>query len=59
MDSGKDSDSSGGEETELFIRNKSPKKELPTVERVIEDGDTLQALAIRYYCTVLVQVCSC
>lgn len=55
MDRGKDSDSSGGEETELFIRNKSPKKELPTVERVIEDGDTLQALAIRYYCTVLVQ----
>lgn len=49
---GKESDSSEGEETELFTRNKSPKRDVATVERVIEDGDTLQALAIRYHCTV-------
>ncbi|KAF7270903.1 hypothetical protein GWI33_016165 [Rhynchophorus ferrugineus] len=48
----KDSGGSSGEETELFVRNKSLKKEIPTVEKNIEDGDTLQSLAIRYRCTV-------
>ncbi|RZB38988.1 LysM domain containing protein [Asbolus verrucosus] len=48
---GKHSDSE--EETELFVvRNKSPRKEMPTVEKVIEEGDTLQSLAIRYCCTI-------
>ncbi|CAH1966990.1 unnamed protein product [Acanthoscelides obtectus] len=50
---GKDNASdSGGEETELFVRNKSPKKDIPTVEKLVQDGDTLQSLAIRYHCTI-------
>lgn len=48
----RDSDDSSGEETELFVRNKSPKKEIPTKEKTIDESDTLQSLAIRYHCTV-------
>ncbi|XP_048523710.1 lysM and putative peptidoglycan-binding domain-containing protein 3 isoform X2 [Dendroctonus ponderosae] len=48
----RDSDDSSGEETELFVRNKSPKKEIPTKEKTIDEGDTLQSLAIRYHCTI-------
>ncbi|KAL1513646.1 hypothetical protein ABEB36_003034 [Hypothenemus hampei] len=48
----KDSDSSNEDETELFVRNKSPKREIPSVEKDIEEGDTLQSLAIRYHCTI-------
>lgn len=47
----KGSDSSG-EETELFVKNKSPRKEIPTVEKNIEATDTLQSLAIQYHCTI-------
>ncbi|CAG9765957.1 unnamed protein product [Ceutorhynchus assimilis] len=46
------SSSDDGEETELFVRNKSPKKEIPTLEKSIEEGDTLQSIAIRYHCTI-------
>lgn len=46
----KDSDHSD-EETELF-RLKPARKEIPSIEKSIEEGDTLQALAIRYNCTV-------
>lgn len=48
MESGGES----GEETELLVKNKPQKKDVPTIEKVIEDGDTLQSLAIRYHCTV-------
>lgn len=47
---GKDSDDSA-DETELFIR-KTTFQEIPTVEKVVEEGDTLQALSIRYHCPV-------
>ncbi|XP_019870145.2 lysM and putative peptidoglycan-binding domain-containing protein 3 isoform X2 [Aethina tumida] len=46
----KDSDHSD-EETELF-RLKPARKEIPSIEKSIEEGDTLQALAIRYNCTI-------
>lgn len=39
------------EETELFTY-KSRFKEIPTVEKIVEDGDTLQAISIRYHCSV-------
>lgn len=39
------------EETELFIQ-RSPYKEIPTIEKYVEEGDTLQALSIRYQCPV-------
>lgn len=45
----KHSDDSG-DEVELY-----PKKlyqEPPTVEKIVEEGDTLQSLAIRYGCSV-------
>ncbi|XP_072388585.1 lysM and putative peptidoglycan-binding domain-containing protein 3 [Diabrotica undecimpunctata] len=47
----KDSDSDE-EETELFVRNKPQRIEFPTVEKVIEEGDTLQSLAIKYHCPI-------
>ncbi|EFA06411.1 lysM and putative peptidoglycan-binding domain-containing protein 3 [Tribolium castaneum] len=48
---GKHSDSD--DETELFtVRKTSPKKEKATVEKTVEEGDTLQSLAIRYCCTI-------
>ncbi|VEN48273.1 unnamed protein product [Callosobruchus maculatus] len=51
--SGKENGSdSGDEETELFVRNKPQKKEIHTVEKLIQEGDTLQSLAIRYHCTI-------
>lgn len=37
---------------ELFVKARAKRKETPTIEKVIEDGDTLQSLAIRYACTV-------
>ncbi|KAK9886593.1 hypothetical protein WA026_017519 [Henosepilachna vigintioctopunctata] len=43
---------SDDEETELFLKSKTDKREIPTVEKTIEDGDTLQSLAIRYHCTI-------
>ncbi|XP_050305340.1 lysM and putative peptidoglycan-binding domain-containing protein 3 isoform X2 [Anthonomus grandis grandis] len=45
-------DSSEGEETELFVKNKSPRREIPTVEKIVEENDTLQSLAIRYRCSI-------
>lgn len=45
----KDSDDSG-DETELFI--KKSHQDIPTVEKIVEEGDTLQALSIRYHCPV-------
>lgn len=50
--SGKDSDGSG-DETELQLK-KSRFKEVPTVEKIVEEGDTLQALALRYGITVCI-----
>ncbi|KAK4885639.1 hypothetical protein RN001_001910 [Aquatica leii] len=47
---GKDSDESG-EETDLFIR-KSVFQDVQTVEKVVEENDTLQALSIRYHCPI-------
>lgn len=44
----KDSDDSG-EDTELFVRKKY---EIPHIEKAVEEGDSLQSLAIRYHCTV-------
>lgn len=51
----KESDSE--EETELLFvrRNKVPKNEIPTIDKEIDEGDTLQSLAIRYHCTVSVE----
>lgn len=46
----KDSDDSG-EETELFVK-KPTFQDIPTVEKVVEEGDTLQALSIRYHCPI-------
>lgn len=46
----KDSDDSGGE-TELLVK-KSTYQDIPTVEKVMEEGDTLQALSIRYHCPI-------
>ncbi|KAB0802371.1 hypothetical protein PPYR_04557 [Photinus pyralis] len=46
----KDSDDSS-EETELSAK-KPTFQEIPTVEKVVEDGDTLQALSIRYHCPI-------
>ncbi|CAH0552207.1 unnamed protein product [Brassicogethes aeneus] len=43
----KDSD----EETEL-LRLKTPKKEIPSIAKEVEENDTLQSLAIRYNCTI-------
>ncbi|XP_022913060.1 lysM and putative peptidoglycan-binding domain-containing protein 3 [Onthophagus taurus] len=48
---GKYSDDSS-DETELFIIKKTTYQEPPTVEKIVEEGDTLQAIAIRYRCTV-------
>jgi hypothetical protein len=48
---GKHSDSE--DETELFtLKKPSPRKEKASIEKVVEEGDTLQSLAIRYCCTV-------
>lgn len=44
-------DSSDEEETELFTR-KSNFKEVPTVEISLDEDDTLQALSIRYRCSI-------
>nr|CAI5868131.1 unnamed protein product [Callosobruchus analis] len=43
---------SGDEETELFVRKKTQKRETHAVEKLIQEGDTLQSLAIRYHCTI-------
>ncbi|XP_017778274.1 PREDICTED: lysM and putative peptidoglycan-binding domain-containing protein 3 [Nicrophorus vespilloides] len=43
----KDSDD---EELELFVRKKF--QEVATVEKIIEEGDTLQSLSIRYHCPI-------
>lgn len=48
---GKNSDESG-EETELFVRNKPAFCEIQYIEKTVEEGDTLQSLAIRYHCSV-------
>ncbi|KAL3288771.1 hypothetical protein HHI36_003205 [Cryptolaemus montrouzieri] len=40
------------EETELFLKTRTPKREIPSVEKIIQEGDTLQSLAIRYHCTI-------
>lgn len=37
---------------ELFAKYRPKRKEVPTIEKVVEDGDTLQSLALRYGCTV-------
>nr|CAI5868133.1 unnamed protein product [Callosobruchus analis] len=47
---------SGDEETELFVRKKTQKRETHAVEKLIQEGDTLQSLAIRYHCTVRVLI---
>ncbi|XP_063907999.1 lysM and putative peptidoglycan-binding domain-containing protein 3 [Zophobas morio] len=47
---GKHSDSE--DENELSTLRPSPKKERATVEKTVEEGDTLQSLAIRYCCTI-------
>ncbi|KAJ8947806.1 hypothetical protein NQ314_008549 [Rhamnusium bicolor] len=52
LDKEKESGSDSGEETELFVKNKPQRKEIPTIEKNVEDGDTLQSLAIRYHCTI-------
>lgn len=47
----KDSDDDDeGEETELFVRKTTVYKEIPTEDKIVEDGDTLQSLSIRYHC---------
>ncbi|XP_057655099.1 lysM and putative peptidoglycan-binding domain-containing protein 3 [Diorhabda carinulata] len=48
----KESGSDDGEETELFVRHKPHRVEIPTIEKIVETGDTLQALAIKYRCSV-------
>lgn len=45
-------DSESGDETELFTRNKHKAKEVKFIEKVVEDGDTLQSLSIKYRCPV-------
>ncbi|KAF2900190.1 hypothetical protein ILUMI_05985 [Ignelater luminosus] len=45
----KDSDDSA-DETELFIKRSY--QDIPTMEKVVEEGDTLQALSIRYHCPI-------
>ncbi|XP_018575717.1 lysM and putative peptidoglycan-binding domain-containing protein 3 [Anoplophora glabripennis] len=52
LDKEKGSGSDSGDETELFVRNKPQKREIPSMEKEVEDGDTLQSLAIRYHCTI-------
>lgn len=52
MDKEKRSSDESDEEMEIFVKAKSKRKEVPTIEKVIEDGDTLQSVAIRYGCTV-------
>ncbi|KAG5874287.1 hypothetical protein JTB14_005718 [Gonioctena quinquepunctata] len=52
LDKEKESGSDSAEETELFVRNKPHKIDIPTVEKVVEEGDTLQALAIQYHCSI-------
>ncbi|KAJ8976716.1 hypothetical protein NQ317_000148, partial [Molorchus minor] len=52
IDKEKESGSENDEETELFVRNKPQRKEIPSIEKVMEDGDTLQSLAVRYHCTI-------
>lgn len=37
---------------ELFVKNNPKTNSIPTIEKVVEDGDTLQSLAIRYGCAV-------
>ncbi|XP_044745396.1 lysM and putative peptidoglycan-binding domain-containing protein 3 isoform X2 [Coccinella septempunctata] len=45
-------DDESEEETELFVKPRTPRKEIPTVEKTVQEGDTLQSLAIRYCCTI-------
>lgn len=40
------------EEMELFVKPKPKRKEIPTIEKIIEEGDTLQSLAIKCGCSV-------
>lgn len=47
-----DNDDESANETELFTRNKQKSKEVKFIEKVIEEGDTLQSISIRYRCTV-------
>ncbi|KAF5307612.1 hypothetical protein FQR65_LT06768 [Abscondita terminalis] len=47
---GKDSDESA-DETELFVK-KSVFQDVQTVDKVVEENDTLQALSIRYHCPI-------
>ncbi|CAG9860394.1 unnamed protein product [Phyllotreta striolata] len=49
---GKDNGSDSGEETELFVVNKPQRIEFPTIDKAVEEGDTLQAIAIKYHCSV-------
>lgn len=47
-----DNDEESGDETELFTRSKQKKSEVKFVEKVIEEGDTLQSISIKHRCTV-------
>lgn len=46
------SDDDSGDETELFTRNKQKHKEIEFIEKLVEEGDTLQSLSIKYRCSV-------
>ncbi|XP_023024661.1 lysM and putative peptidoglycan-binding domain-containing protein 3 [Leptinotarsa decemlineata] len=48
----KESGSDSGDEIELYLSTKPQKIDTPTIEKVVEEGDTLQALAIRYHCNI-------
>lgn len=49
---GKYSDESDDDDDEVELLPRKVYKEPPTVEKVVEEGDTLQSLAIRYSCSV-------
>lgn len=48
----KECDGESDEETEFFIKSTTTRRELPCVEKNIQEGDTLQSLAIRHSCTI-------
>lgn len=52
LDKEKMSSGESDEEMELFVKSKPKTNIIPTIEKVVEEGDTLQSLAIRYGCTV-------
>lgn len=47
-----DNEEDSADETELFVRSKPKIAYVKFIEKVIEDGDTLQSISIKYRCTV-------